>query len=98
LKASTLVLALLLAACSTPQTRFNAGISGYQEMCSRMGYQPGPQMATCIQNLYAQDEQSAAQRRAAASTLGNVLLTQPVYVAPQAPQVCRWIGPNWVCQ
>lgn len=102
-RSSLVLLAFFVTGCSTPQQRFSENISSYQEMCSRMGYQAGSeQMANCIRSLYGHDEQNAAnassQRKAAASALGQALLTQPQYPAIQPVQTCRWIGPNWVCQ
>ena len=47
MRAVATILGLLLAACSTPQTRLNAASPGYVEMCGRMGYQPEQDTRIC---------------------------------------------------
>lgn len=99
------VLALLLASCaSTPQRQ---GLSN-ADLCDRMGVARSDAVRwnTCINNIADNDARSTPDidfGRVLKAVLDGLAVReqarQALTPAPlPAPVVCRWIGPNWVCQ
>ncbi len=98
---AVIMCAIALGACATPQQRQAqqmAKLESMAEVCHAAGFQPHtPEISQCALQLYAQQEASDAQRRAAATAIGLQLLSTPPPAQQPRPVTCRQINGATVC-
>ena len=96
MRAATLLVCLLLAACASRAEVRARDIQAASDACADMGYQPQTEgHRACVQNLYLQKQQARSQGVSdAAAVAAAAALAPPV----QAPVTCRWFAGRYVCQ
>jgi len=97
------VLAVLVAACATPQQRLDNALNRAASDCARMGYATNsPEYRQCVQGLYAMavHGEQARREQAARDFAGMAaILAQPQPVVQPAPTVlCRQSYAGVYCQ